>query len=56
MTELKTKTIGLSFETWKKLKIYTVERDCTFSEAVDVLLVAAKRRDEVPRTKQDAAG
>jgi macrodomain Ter protein organizer (MatP/YcbG family) len=56
MTELKTKTIGLSLAVWKRLKHYTTEHDCSMSEAVERLLDGVKRKDAAPRTKSGAAG
>lgn len=56
MTDKKPKTIGLSYETWKRLKHFTTEQDCSMSEAVDMLLEEFKRRGAVPRTSAGAAG
>jgi macrodomain Ter protein organizer (MatP/YcbG family) len=53
MTELKTKTIGLSLAVWKRLKHYTTEHDCSMSEAVERLLDGVKRTESKP-TKASA--
>lgn len=53
MTEPKTKTIGLSLEVWRALKLYAIEQNCTLSEAVQRLLADRKvtQKGAVPRTK-----
>lgn len=45
MTKEKLKTVGLSADVWKQLKLMTIENDCTITEAVELLLKIAEEQN-----------
>lgn len=56
MTKEKLKTVGLSAEVWKQLKLMTIENDCTITEAVEVLLkIAEEQKNAAQNTKPGSA-
>lgn len=55
MSKKRLKTIGITTEVWKELKLMTIERDCTLDEAVAELLKKDREQNESDRAAKPAA-